>query len=150
MRIINKNAKGICFAVDKSNCLKGTVTDGDIRRALLNDVGLDEKIGNILSNEFCYVSITDKYDTLKSKITDKISIIPLVDDDFKVVDFFEYKQNLNFPVAIPSLNGNELKYLTDAFMSTWISSSGEYIEKFENEFSTYSDCKFGAAVSMVQ
>jgi perosamine synthetase len=32
-------------------------------------------------------------------------------------------------------------------MSTWISSSGEYIERFEKEFSKYSDCKFGSAVS---
>ena len=71
------------------------------------------------------------------KISDDVKIIPLVDDEFKVVDFFEYKQNLYFPVAIPNLAGNELKYLTDAFMSSWISSSGEYIEKFENEFAEF-------------
>lgn len=147
MRIINKNAKGICFVIDEYHCLKGVVTDGDIRRALLNDVGLDEKVRNILCDKFCYANISEDYDHLKSKITDGISIIPLVDDDFKVVDFFEYKQNLNFPVAMPNLNGNELKYLTDAFMSTWISSSGEYIERFEKAFSKYSDCKFGSAVS---
>ena len=96
MRIINKNAKGICFAVDKSNCLKGTVTDGDIRRALLNDVRLDEKIGNIVSNEFCYASINDKYNSLIEKITNEIKIVPLVDENFKVVDIFEYKQNFIF------------------------------------------------------
>ena len=32
-------------------------------------------------------------------------------------------------------------------MSTWISSSGDYIEKFETGFSEYSDCQYGAAVS---
>jgi perosamine synthetase len=35
----------------------------------------------------------------------------------------------------------------DAFLSTWISSSGEYIKKFEDQFSTYSDCNYGVAVS---
>ena len=51
-------------------------------------------------------------------------------------------------MALPNLGGNELKYLTDAFLSTWISSSGEYIDKFENDlFSTYSDCQYGIAVS---
>ena len=43
MNSINKNAMGVCFAVDKFNSLKGVITDGDIRRALLNDIGLDEK-----------------------------------------------------------------------------------------------------------
>jgi perosamine synthetase len=32
-------------------------------------------------------------------------------------------------------------------MSTWISSRGEYINKFESSFSSYSDCKYGIAVS---
>ena len=118
MRIINQNAKGVCFVIDKSHHLKGVVTDGDIRRALLNDIGLDEKINNILSSEFSYGNIDENYDNLLLKITDKVKIIPLVDNNHKVIDFFEYNQNISFPVAIPNLNGNELKYLMDAFMST--------------------------------
>ena len=147
MRVINENAMGICFVIDEFNSLKGVATDGDIRRALLNNVGLDEKIKNILSKEFSYGNINDHYDDLISKITYRVNIIPLVDDNFKVVDFFEYKQNVHFPVAIPNLNGNEFKYLTDAFLSTWISSSGKYIDKFESEFSSYSDCTYGVTVS---
>ena len=59
MQIINENAKGICFVVDKFNSLNGVVTDGDIRRALLNDVKLDEKIESILSKEFIYGKIDE-------------------------------------------------------------------------------------------
>jgi len=147
MRIINENAMGVCFVVDERNYLKGVITDGDIRRALLNDVRLDEKVKNTLSKEFSYGNIDEHYDDLISKITDKVDVIPLVDNNFKVVDFFEYKQNIHFPVAVPNLNGNEFKYLTDAFLSTWISSSGKYIDKFEDEFSSYSDCSYGVAVS---
>ena len=147
MRIINENAMGVCFVVDELNYLKGVITDGDIRRALLNDVRLDEKVKNILSKEFAYGNIDEHYDDLISKITHSVDVIPLVDNNFKVVDFFEYKQNIHFPVAVPNLNGNEFKYLTDAFLSTWISSSGKYIDKFESEFSSYSDCSYGVAVS---
>ena len=147
MRIINQNGKGTCFVIDQSETLKGIVTDGDIRRALLNSVQLDEKVKNILSEDFCYGNIDEHYDSLIAKITDDIKIIPLVNSNFKVIDFFEYKQNHYFPVAIPNLDGNELKYLTDAFLSTWISSSGEYIHRFENEFSQYCDCNYGVAVS---
>lgn len=147
MKIINDNAMGIAFVVDEENKLCGTVTDGDIRRALLKDIGLQEEVNNIILKEFVFGYITDNYESLQKIINHKIKIIPLVNDQMEVVDFFEYRQNVYFPIAIPNLTGNEFKYLTDAFISTWISSSGEYIGKFEREFSTYSDCQYGIACS---
>ena len=147
MKIINENAMGISFVVDEENKLCGTVTDGDIRRALLKDVGLQEKVENIILKEYAFGYITDSYESLQKRIDHRIKIIPLVNEQMEVMDFFEYKQDVYFPVAIPNLNGNEFKYLTDAFMSTWISSSGEYIGRFENEFSSYSDCTHGVTCS---
>ena len=51
------------------------------------------------------------------------------------------------PIAQPELNGNEYQYLCDAFKSTWIGSTGDYINRFENEFSKYCDAKYGVSVS---
>jgi perosamine synthetase len=147
MRVINENAKGICFVVDAKNSLLGVVTDGDIRRAQLNGVKVHAEIKNILSKQFSYGYVDESYNELISKITHKVAIIPLVDSNLRVVDFFEYKQRSHFPVAIPNLNGNEFQYLTDAFLSTWISSQGEYINRFEDGFSNYCDSKYGVAVS---
>jgi perosamine synthetase len=42
------------------------------------------------------------------------------------------------PVAAPALVGREREYLLDAFDSSWISSSGEYIDRFETAFSEIS------------
>lgn len=50
------------------------------------------------------------------------------------------------PVCEPMLAGNELKYVTDAVSTGWISSSGKYVTEFENQFAAYSDCKYGIAV----
>ena len=38
------------------------------------------------------------------------------------------------PVCEPYLNGNELKYVTDAVSTGWISSSGTYVTEFEKKF----------------
>jgi perosamine synthetase len=38
------------------------------------------------------------------------------------------------PLAAPDLSGNELEYVTDAIRSSWISSTGPYVERFEEEF----------------
>lgn len=50
------------------------------------------------------------------------------------------------PVCEPMLAGNELKYVTEAVSTGWISSSGKYVTEFENQFSEYCGCKYGIAV----
>lgn len=51
------------------------------------------------------------------------------------------------PVAEPSLTGNELAYVTDCVTSSWISSIGAYIPRFENEFARFCGVKHGIATS---
>jgi perosamine synthetase len=43
-------------------------------------------------------------------------------------------KNLSIPVAFPDLTGNEEAYVVDAIRTSWISSSGPYISRFEREF----------------
>ena len=50
------------------------------------------------------------------------------------------------PVCEPLLSGNELKYITDAVSTGWISSSGKYVTQFEDAFAKYCGVKYGVAV----
>ena len=50
-------------------------------------------------------------------------------------------------VCKPTLKGNELKYVTDCIKSNWISSSGQYVNKFEEGFSKFCGAKYGIACS---
>ena len=50
------------------------------------------------------------------------------------------------PVASVDLSGNEEAYVVDAIRSTWISSTGAYINRFEREFAEYSGTKTSLAV----
>lgn len=55
-------------------------------------------------------------------------------------------ENKNFiPVASPVLAGNETEYVLDCLKTTWISSNGKYIEKFENKFSEF--CQVDNAIT---
>lgn len=47
------------------------------------------------------------------------------------------------PVCKPWLPGNEEKYILDAIRTNWISSAGQYIERFEEEFARYCGVKYG-------
>ncbi|MFB0844179.1 DegT/DnrJ/EryC1/StrS family aminotransferase [Paenibacillus oleatilyticus] len=50
-----------------------------------------------------------------------------------------------YPVALPVLNGNEKKYVMDCLDSTWISSNGSYIKRFEEEFAAFCQAKHAIA-----
>lgn len=51
----------------------------------------------------------------------------------------------NIPIASPIFKGNEKKYLMDCIDSGWISSKGEYIEKFEKKVATLVGTKYAAS-----
>lgn len=54
---------------------------------------------------------------------------------------------MNFlPVCEPLLAGNELKYVTEAVATGWISSSGKYVNEFEKAFASYCGVRHGIAV----
>lgn len=50
------------------------------------------------------------------------------------------------PVNVPVFCGNEKKYLMDCIDTGWISSSGQYIEKFETEMAKYVGMKHAVSV----
>lgn len=54
--------------------------------------------------------------------------------------------NTFIPVCEPTLLGNELKYVTDAVKTGWISSAGKYVTEFEQKFAEYCGCKYGVAI----
>ena len=51
------------------------------------------------------------------------------------------------PVNKPLFSGNESKYLLNCIKSGWISSTGEYVKKFEKKFANYIGRKFSTSVS---
>ena len=147
MEKIEKNSIKTIFAVDNKGCLCGVATDGDIRRALLDGYGLNDKLSTILHDKFYYASVDDDLDSIASKFSDIVEVIPIVDADMHLVNYVEYHVNSHLPLAIPQLNGNEYRYLQDAFLSTWISSTGKYVTRFEEMFSDYCETSYGVATS---
>lgn len=51
------------------------------------------------------------------------------------------------PVADTLLDGNELRYVTECVQANWISSTGAFVRRFEQEFAAAVQCRFGVACS---
>ena len=144
---IDENGKGMVFIVDEKDRLLGVMSDGDMRRILLSGCGLNEKISKHLNSSYIYAREDESVDKIQEKFSDRVRILPVVNEKNQVVSYYEFSTNLQIPIAQPQLGGNEYKYLLDAFLSTWISSSGKYIDRFENGFSAYCGSDYGVATS---
>jgi len=145
--IIDQNAMGVCFVVDKNQILVGILSDGDIRRALLNNVSINDTVLSVTKNTFFSLPIeTDNYTILKH-ITNEIKIIPLIDKEGILIDYASIQKIRHIAVASPFLSGNELAYVTDCIKTNWISSQGKYVRDFEELFVKHHSGRRSLAVS---
>lgn len=57
-----------------------------------------------------------------------------------------FKEEKEFiPLHVPTFSGNEKKYLLETIDSTFVSSVGAFVNKFEKDFATYTGAKFAIA-----
>ena len=49
------------------------------------------------------------------------------------------------PLSVPNISGNEWEYVKDCLNTGWISSAGEYVNKFEESVKSYTGSKYAVA-----
>lgn len=120
IKIIDQGHKQIALVVDKNNKLLGTVTDGDIRRGIINGISLDSKVTEVMNPDFYALSInTPKERIINSFRTKNINQIPLIDEAGKVKDIvllnelIREKKKDNTIVLMAGGLGTRLRPLTD-------------------------------------
>ena len=113
MKSLSQTGVKCLVIVDEKNILLGTLTDGDLRKAILKGVDISVSIEKVYqSNSTILVKKKFKPDEAKKLFTkNKFDLIPIVDDKGKLVDvifwedIFKNKQknkndNLDVPVVI--------------------------------------------------
>ena len=109
----------ILFVVDINNKLIGSLTDGDIRRGLLNNFTIESKIDEIIQPKPRYIT---KGDNNILKIIEyrkeNLRILPVLDSDGKVVNVINFR-NINSYLPIDAVimaggRGQRLKPLTNS------------------------------------
>jgi len=86
LRSINTSRMQIALVVDDAGRLQGAVTDGDIRRGILDGVGLEEEVKRVMNPTPVTARPGTTPEELLSLMTSlSIKQVPIVDDDCKVV-----------------------------------------------------------------
>jgi dTDP-glucose pyrophosphorylase/CBS domain-containing protein len=134
---LEKNNGKCLIVVDKDNLLKGTITDGDVRRALLIGADINSSIKKYIRTKPYFIKNfksqfnTDtlergtKLEILKKTKNTHIDIIPVVDKNKKVVDLIFSKELNKF-----SLN-KKLKNISTLIMA---GGKGLRLQPFTNYF----------------
>lgn len=90
---IEKNKKGFAIILDEQNVVKGTITDGDIRRSLLKGKQVTDSITDLFSRDFAFVYVDDSFDTIieifKSK---RIYFVPILNHKKELINILTKSQ----------------------------------------------------------
>lgn len=107
---IDKNAKGIVLVTDSERRLLGTITDGDVRRAILARTGLDSPVSDLFERKAASPHGTPVVGSVGMTSAEMVKLLtqhtvhqlPIVDDDGRVVDLItmdellpDHAQNLD-------------------------------------------------------
>lgn len=89
-KTIDTGALKIAIIVDKSKKVIGTISDGDIRRGILNGYGLNDTIENLYFKEPILARKDESKDQIIQKaIAKKIYQIPIVDENNYLIDIVD-------------------------------------------------------------
>ncbi len=115
LRLIEKlPEEGVLFVVTKKNILIGSLTDGDIRRAMINDrISLNTTVDEIMERNPKFI-IEDNYDLMEimSLREEMYKVIPILSIENKIIDILNFNQTKTIlPINVVIMAGGEGKRL---------------------------------------
>ena len=119
MAVISDGRLGIALVVDKNDQLLGTVTDGDMRRAILNHVELDAPVSSVMTRRFTMITPeAQPHEALELMHSRSIKQVPVCTSDGRVTglyvieDFTEPMCRSNWAVIVAGGKGRRMWPLT--------------------------------------
>lgn len=138
------NGIGACVVVDEGRPV-GKVSLDDIRRAILD--------GSVIREPMLAPLLERLEDSqVKGRLRNDVNVddeilSPIVAENGHLAGIRLDRSEQYIQVAHPDLTRHEFRAVLDAFISSWVSSKGAYIGKFEEEFSAFVGVPHGVAVS---
>ncbi len=139
LKKIEKNNKGFLLVVDDENFLKGTLTDGDIRRGLIESMSINDSVKKIYNKNHKKIFISDSFSKIIKSFKDsRIKFLPIVNELNEIVNIIT-KSNLHVLLLEDiefDMNYNFLE-LDDSFLEHEIYNRpwGIYKTTFINDYS---------------
>jgi mannose-1-phosphate guanylyltransferase/mannose-6-phosphate isomerase len=124
LKLIDKNKKNFLIILDYDDSILGIITEGEIRRLIINGYKLSDNI--IYNKNYLSININEKFINLFDYFKlEKVSFIPIVNDENKLINIITKKQfhvmllkDIEYDLnKLPIINENELDY--EIFPRPW-------------------------------
>jgi dTDP-4-amino-4,6-dideoxygalactose transaminase len=146
---MDEAAQGVLLAVDDAGRLVRTVTDGDLRRALLQHRPDTQTLGELPSRPPLVVDESATLPEIQQLLTKHgIAHVPVVDAQGRPTDLVTSRElSQRIWLSSPHLGEEETAFVEDAFKSNWIAPLGPHVDGFERELARHVGVGHAAAVS---
>ena len=119
------------FVLDKDK-LVGTITDGDIRRGLLNNFEISHAIGHFMNKDFKFLTNkNNQIDALKKLREDGFKLIPIINSNNNLIEIIDLSKTITkLPISALLMaggKGSRLKPLTDKIPKPMLKVGGKPI-----------------------
>jgi len=94
LNALSKSGEKCLMVTDPNRKLLGTLSDGDLRKALLRDADIDQPITDVYNRDSIYLT-RDSFQTAHAKklfLDNKFDLIPIVDNKGLIVDFVVWEE----------------------------------------------------------
>lgn len=118
---INSIGRGplVLFVVDEDECMVGTLTDGDSRRALIAGASVNDKAEKVMHRDYNYLQASDikNVQEIRHQKEMKMKLVPVLDENKHIVDIIDlelFKTRLPIDaVLMAGGKGERLRPLTE-------------------------------------
>lgn len=134
MKVIDRTSSGIAIAVDENSRLIGTVSDGDIRRALIRGADIHDPVHPYINRScFSVLPSVNRAEVLDIMHSRRFEQVPIVDEDNTVIglhilhDIIGNRKRPNKAVIMAGGKGTRLRPITKDIPKPMVQVAGRPI-----------------------
>ena len=149
LTVMDDTAQGVLLAVDAQGRLVRTITDGDLRRAVLGDVAASKTLADLPGREPLVADENATPAELQQRMNALgILHVPVVDAAGRPIDLVSARELASrIWLSSPHLGEEESAFVEEAFRTNWIAPLGPHVDGFERELAAHVGIGHAAAVS---
>ena len=149
LAVMDATAQGVLLAVDGQGRLVRTVTDGDLRRAVLAQAPEGQTLADLPGAQPLVADEQSSPAQLQQRMNERgISHLPVVDAAGRPVDLVSARELASrIWLSSPHLGEEESAFVEEAFRTNWIAPLGPHVDGFERELASHVGAGHAAAVS---
>lgn len=149
MRILDRSKVKLCVVTGATGRVVRTLTDGDVRRALLAGASFDTPVGNLpFTAPITFPAGTSAEVLLQAMKEHSIHAVVLIDREDLPVDIVA-RTSLENAILLspPHMGSGEVDLIQQAFDDNWVAPAGPHLARFEDALKAVSGRQHALALS---